>query len=73
LYDEAEEAAIHIPEDIAFASFNNDTMDKIIEPNLTTVNYSGYDMGEAAVTCLINHLNGIPSIKNTNVMSFAPI
>jgi len=48
-------------------------MDKIIEPNLTTVNYSGYDMGEAAVTCLINHLNGIPSIKNTNVMSFAPI
>lgn len=62
------EAGIRIPEDIAFAGFNNDPMGKIIEPNLTTVNYSGYDMGEAAVTSLINHLNGISSIKTTHAI-----
>jgi len=60
------EAGIRIPADIAFAGFNNDPISKIIEPNLTTVNYSGYDIGEAAVNTLINHLNGISSIKTTN-------
>jgi LacI family transcriptional regulator len=62
------EAGVRIPEDIAFAGFNNDPVSKIIEPNLTTVNYSGYDMGEAAVSSLINHLNGISSIKTTNTI-----
>lgn len=62
------EAGIRIPSDIAFAGFNNDPISKIIEPNLTTVNYSGYDIGEAAVTCLLNHLNGISSIKTTNTI-----
>ncbi|HEY6502530.1 MAG TPA: LacI family DNA-binding transcriptional regulator [Chitinophagaceae bacterium] len=62
------EAGILIPGDIAFAGFNNDPISKIIEPNLTTVNYSGYDVGEAAVTSLINHLNGISSIKTTNTI-----
>ena len=36
------EAGIRIPDDIAFAGFNNDPISKVIEPNLTTVNYSGY-------------------------------
>jgi LacI family transcriptional regulator len=62
------EAGIRIPGDIAFAGFNNDPISKIIEPNLTTVNYSGYDMGEAAVISLINHLNGISNVKSTNTI-----
>jgi LacI family transcriptional regulator len=62
------EAGIHIPGDVAFAGFNNDPISKIIEPNLTTVSYSGYDIGEAAVTSLINHLNGISSVKTTNTI-----
>ncbi|MGZ8525452.1 MAG: LacI family DNA-binding transcriptional regulator [Chitinophagaceae bacterium] len=62
------QAGIRIPADIAFAGFNNDQVCKIIEPNLTTVNYSGYDMGEAAVTSLINHLNGLTSVKTTNTI-----
>ncbi|MEO7048859.1 MAG: LacI family DNA-binding transcriptional regulator [Ferruginibacter sp.] len=62
------EAGIRIPEDIAFAGFNNDPMSKIIEPNLTTVNYSGYDMGQAAVNSFINHVNGIASVKKTNTI-----
>jgi LacI family transcriptional regulator len=48
---------IRIPQDIAFAGFNNDTVASIIEPNLTTVNYKGYDMGEVAAKILINRLN----------------
>lgn len=62
------EAGVRIPADIAFAGFNNDPISKIIEPNLTTVNYSGYDMGEAAVISLINHLNGISNVKTTNTI-----
>jgi LacI family transcriptional regulator len=59
---------IRIPADIAFAGFNNDPISKVVEPNLTTVNYSGYPVGEAAVTSLINHLNGVSSIKTTNTI-----
>jgi LacI family transcriptional regulator len=62
------EAGIRIPADIAFAGFNNDTISKIIEPNLTTINYSGYEMGQAAATSLINHLTGISKIKTTNTI-----
>jgi len=54
---------IRIPDDIAFAGFNNDPISKVVEPNLTTVNYSGYTMGEIAVTNLINHLSGVTSVQ----------
>ncbi|HQV59887.1 MAG TPA: LacI family DNA-binding transcriptional regulator [Chitinophagaceae bacterium] len=61
-------AGFRIPQDIAFAGFNNDPISKVIEPNLTTVNYSGYNVGEAAVSNLINHLNGVTDIKTTNTI-----
>lgn len=61
-------AGIRIPADIAFAGFNNDPISKIIEPNLTTVNYSGYEVGEATVNTLIDHLKGISSIKTTDTI-----
>ena len=61
-------AGIRIPRDIAFAGFNNDPISKVIEPNLTTVNYPGYNMGQAAVTSLANHLNGDTNIINTVVL-----
>ncbi len=59
-------AGIRIPDDIGFVGFNNDPISKVVEPNLTTVNYPGYSMGEAAVTALISHLNGVFNIKTTN-------
>lgn len=61
-----QEAGIRIPEDIAFAGFNNDPTSKVILPNLTTVEYSGYHMGETAVSNLVNHLGGVGNIRNTN-------
>ncbi|MEO8171509.1 MAG: LacI family DNA-binding transcriptional regulator [Sediminibacterium sp.] len=59
---------IRIPEDIAFVGFNNDPMSKVVEPNLTTVNYPGYAMGEAAVTHLIDHLNKVSNVTTTNII-----
>jgi LacI family transcriptional regulator len=61
-------AGIRIPEAIAFAGFNNDPISRVIEPNLTTVNYSGYHMGEAAVRSLVSHLNGISGTRTTNTI-----
>ena len=59
------QAGIKIPEDIAFVGFNNDPVSKVIEPNLTTINYPGYEMGEVAARNLINNLNGTVTINTT--------
>lgn len=56
---------IKIPADIAFAGFNNDPISRIIEPNLTTINYPAFEMGQVAARNLIQHLSG-SSISNTN-------
>ncbi len=60
------QAGIRIPEDIAVVGFNNDPVSKVVEPNLTTINYPGYEMGEVAARNLINHLNGTAPIHSTN-------
>ncbi len=59
---------IRIPEDIAFVGFNNDPVSIVIEPNLSTINYRGYEMGEVAAQNLINHLNGTSTINTTNTI-----
>jgi LacI family transcriptional regulator len=61
-------AGVRIPEDMMFAGFNNDPISQVIEPNLTTVDYHGYEMGEAAAQNLINHLMGVSTIKTTNTI-----
>lgn len=62
------QAGLRIPQDVAVVGFNNDPVSKVIEPNLTTINYPGYEMGEVAARNLINHLNGISSIQSTNTI-----
>lgn len=62
------QAGVRIPDDIAFIGFNNDPVSTVIEPNLTTVNYPGYQMGELAARQLINHLNGTANIAATNTI-----
>lgn len=61
-------AGIQIPKDIAFVGFNNDAVAKVIEPNLSTINYPGYEMGKVAANNLINHLNGTSTIQSTNTI-----
>jgi LacI family transcriptional regulator len=60
------QAGIQIPADMAFVGFNNDPVSMVIEPNLTTINYPGYNMGEVAAQNIINHLTGTVSLEITN-------
>ena len=59
---------IRIPEDIAFVGFNNDPVSTVIEPNLTTINYPGYEMGQLAARNLIDHLGGASGTRSTNTI-----
>lgn len=49
-------AGIKIPANIAFAGFNNDPTSCVIEPNLTTIDYRGHEMGEVAAKVMVDHL-----------------
>ncbi|MCU7550140.1 LacI family transcriptional regulator [Chitinophagaceae bacterium LB-8] len=60
---------IRIPEDIAFVGFNNDPVCKVAEPNLTTINYPGYEMGQVAARSLISHLSGAVNIHATTAIT----
>ncbi len=62
------EHGVRIPEDIAVVGFNNDAISKIIEPQLTTINYPGIDIGEIAARSLIAHLKGDSKITQTNTI-----
>jgi LacI family transcriptional regulator len=62
------EHGLSIPEDVAIVGFNNDAISKLVEPALTTINYPGADMGEITARNLINHLNGISNIHQTNTI-----
>jgi LacI family transcriptional regulator len=53
---ELKKAGVRVPEDIAVVGFNNDPISTVIEPNLTTIDYPGKEMGEIAATTLINKL-----------------
>lgn len=57
---------VKVPEDIAIVGFNNDSISKILDPQLSTINYPGKDMGEITARNLINHLKGVGNIAATN-------
>ena len=58
-------AGIRIPQDIAIAGFNNDPVSVLVDPNLTTINYPSYEMGEVAARTLINHLREVTDMMLT--------
>lgn len=59
---------LRIPADIAVVGFNNDPVSIVIEPNLTTINYPGYEMGELAAGHLINNLSGSYLLQKTKTI-----
>lgn len=62
------EKGIRIPEDMAIVGFNNDPVSQVIDPNLTTIDYQGTEMGEVAARQLINQLHPtteMPPANNT--------
>jgi len=62
------EYGLRIPDDIAIVGFNNDTIGKIVEPQLTTINYPGIEMGEVAARHLINHLQGLSDLNDAGTI-----
>ena len=65
---ELKKAGFKIPEDIAVVGFNNDPMSRIVEPNLTSINNPGYEIGRIAARNLISHLAGKTNIATTNTV-----
>jgi len=53
-----------IPKEIKVIGFNNDPISEIISPNLSTINYPGYELGVLAGQSIISHLKG-----NINIQS----
>jgi LacI family transcriptional regulator len=51
------DAGIKIPDEIAIVGFNNDTISRLVEPKLTTINYTGREMGEVAASNLLAQLS----------------
>ncbi|HLN20649.1 MAG TPA: LacI family DNA-binding transcriptional regulator [Bacteroidales bacterium] len=58
------EKGVRIPEDICVAGFNNEPISRIIQPNLTTVNYPAMKIGEITASALIGILNNVHPEKN---------
>lgn len=57
---------VKVPDDIAVVGFNNDAISKIMDPQLSTIDYPGRDMGEITARNLMNHLKGVGNIATTN-------
>lgn len=62
------ESGIQVPGDIAVVGFNNDSISTIIDPHLTTINYSGFTMGEMAARLILDHLTGKQDISLTHTI-----
>ncbi|MCS3801577.1 LacI family DNA-binding transcriptional regulator [Niastella sp. OAS944] len=50
------EHGLQVPDDIAIVGFNNDPICRLTVPAITTINYSGMEMGRVAALQLINTL-----------------
>ncbi len=48
---------IIIPGDVAIVGFNNDPVATVVEPNLSTIDYPGQEIGKIAASTLIKKLN----------------
>jgi LacI family transcriptional regulator len=62
------ENGINVPSDIAIVGFNNDAISKLVEPNLTTIDYPGKYMGEIAAQNLIEQLKGKDIVQRTSTV-----
>jgi LacI family transcriptional regulator len=56
------EGGLKVPQDIAIVGFNNDKISRVVEPNLSTIQYDGAEMGQVAASTLLDQLkNGSPN------------
>lgn len=62
-------AGVRVPEDIAIVGFNNDAICRLVEPELSTINYPGHKIGEAAANYLVSHLEGDTPLTDINTIT----
>jgi LacI family transcriptional regulator len=65
---ELKKGGIKIPEQIAVVGFNNNPISRIIEPNLSTIDYPGLEMGKLAAITLIDELNNSNKNKQKSIV-----
>lgn len=53
----AKERGISIPEELSLVGFNNEPVDELLEPSLTSIDQPGYRMGEEAAQLIVSQLN----------------
>lgn len=58
---ELENGGVKIPDEIAVVGFNNEPISRIVQPNLSTIEYPAGEIGEIAATSLINKLKSAAS------------
>ena len=60
---------IKIPDDIAVVGFSNESISAIIEPSLTTINQSGFEIGKTATELLISQIaSGSQNVVNERIV-----
>lgn len=59
---------VKIPADIAIVGFNNDAITKLVEPNLTTIDYPGRQIGEMAARNLIDRINAPSDLQKIDII-----
>lgn len=57
------EQQIKIPEAIAFVGFSNEPVSEIIEPSLTTIDQSGFEIGKVATELVLEHIANKNSVQ----------
>jgi len=66
------EKNVKIPKDIAFVGFSNEPVSAVIEPSLTTIDQSGFEMGKVATSLLLEQIKNQTSIKKNQTKILQP-
>jgi DNA-binding LacI/PurR family transcriptional regulator len=48
---------LNVPRDVAVLGFNNETICRLVEPSLSSIDHPAFDMGAAATQILLNQIN----------------
>jgi LacI family transcriptional regulator len=57
-------AGVKVPEEIVVAGFNNDIISRITDPQITTIEYPGRDIGRTVARLLLKQLRGDQNISS---------
>lgn len=64
----AKERGLNIPEDLAIIGFNNEPVDELLEPSLTSIDQPAYEMGLEAAQLIFNKINNTPKEHTLKVL-----